>query len=212
MKLRTNFDFQEDRLYNSHLSCMTEIGRREFTRMLVAPFVGFAAGALMVPVGDGLNQEMQKLTGHPTGNAGIQSLAEESCKNAPDPKKCVSDFQLSDTEKTAATLISPIFEEAICRVLPSLMVSHMQHERSSLGTLIHGTGGLGMTRRELGVGLISSIVFGWGHNFTVRNEFDTNTIPIPLAAMGFGLWYLQRKFGVLANTIAHIVNNSLASH
>lgn len=190
---------------------MTEVDRRIFLRALISPFVGFTTATIVGPVIAGLGDGMQQLLGYPTGNAGIQALAEDSCRDALNTEECIQDFRLPDSEKTVSTVIAPVFEEGLFRATPSFVLSiRDRNEDNPLGILIGGTGRIGMTRRELGVGIISSVLFAVGHNLT-QGGFDANTIPAHLAVMGFGLWYLQRKFGALASISAHVTNNTLAS-
>lgn len=66
-----------------------------------------------------------------------------------------------------------------------------------------------MSRREFGAGLALSTLFGALHNITEKG-IDTRTIPASQTLGGMAHWYLQRKFGLLANTTAHFLNNAIA--
>ena len=179
---------------------MMEMDRRTFLRMGITPLVGLVAGMALYPIGGELEISVQKITGRPAGNAVLDGFIKKSCEDQPNPPECVQHFQFTGSEKVLTTVVGPIIEELILRAIPSLVLSKINQE-DALGILVSGNGGVLMTKRELVVGAV--------HNLTLKG-IDTETIPAPITLMGFAFWYLQRKFGILANTIAHSTNNTIA--
>lgn len=152
-----------------------------------------------------VNQAVEKATGHPTGNAQITKRQRMDCP--PNEATNCPTLELSKDEKILAIAISPPLEETMFRVFPSLTISAIDDNRKNpIKDVLWGTGGLGMTRREILVGIGSSLSFGLLHNITTRG-IDTNTIPASQTLGGMIYWILQRKFGIFASNIAHIRNN-----
>ena len=60
------------------------------------------------------------------------------------------------------------------------------------------------TRREFLAGGLSTLVYSGYSNLTDRG-IDTRTLPVSPAFRGLGLWILQRKLGIVANTAANFL-------
>lgn len=94
------------------------------------------------------------------------------------------------------------------RAIPAELVS-LRDGTSPAKDLAVGDGKLAMSRRELIVGGISAIAYGAYHNVSIgkdRIDFNTQNIPASPTVQGFGLWYLQRKFGVASNLFANMLH------
>lgn len=183
---------------------MREVDRRDFLRsMLGTAFAIAATDKVLVPAQLKINASVREITAHPTGNAGMRDEIEDLCKEKSDMLSCREEYYKSSTNRFNGIVMAPITEEMVFRALPSAIIS----EKGNVGReLIFGTAGLGMTRRELLAGVISSLIFGGVHNITAKG-FDTNTIPASQTFVGIVSWYLQRKFGFFANTASHMMSN-----
>lgn len=185
---------------------MSEIDRRTFLKVGATLAAGVAVGEFMVPVNIKVNEVLEEATGHPTGNAAIIQEIEASCKNADNPQACVQNYEFSTDDKVKGIVVAPIQEELIFRAVPSGIVSATEDREDPIADVLTGTGGFGMSRREFIGGAASSVIFGALHNITDKG-IDTKTIPASQTLGGMVSWYLQRKLGIAANTIAHVVNN-----
>lgn len=185
--------------------------RREFLRISTGAVAGVVTGTVLLPLNISLSETIQQTTGRRTGNVGLVDILEEHCKSQNySEEECFKEVkQIVEDQKLLFTLVGPTVEEVAFRAMPSLALSLANQEENPLSTTISGTGGLLLTRRELGVGLVSSILFAGIHSVTPRG-FDTEASLIPGIISGSAFWYLQRKFGFLANTLAHITNNYIA--
>jgi hypothetical protein len=175
--------------------------RRSLLRFGATAAVGIVTAEAAIPLKIEVNKTVQEATGLDTGNAGMrnelpyceETVIDEACK--------------PHTIKDAVdqVILAPVLEEAIFRAAPSAIISRgVEGEENAV---IEGTGGLGMTRRELFVGAVSSVGFAASHNI-LSSGVDTKTVPASQAVGGMVYWYLQRKFGFPANTIAHSWNNA----
>lgn len=182
---------------------MLEIDRRVFLKFGIAAAAGVTTGELLPPVLTPLIKSLKSATGHPVGNAVLLNEKQEACLRATDPQKCLQNYKVPIASKIMRTTVNPFIEEVMFRAYPSCELSSSEYRSDPWTDVIHGTGGLGMTRRELVVGGLSSIAFGLAHNFTSSTTIDSKTIPAPQIIIGTVLWYLQRKFGFVSNTIAH---------
>lgn len=186
-----------------------EINRRHFLKLGVTLAAGLASGALLLPVSSSVTSEVEKLSGKPTGNASVKVSAKTKCEDAEDEKKCIDEYAHSNELKFVAVVEAPLVEEAINRAAPSLLLSKWEGAKDPIEDTLRGTGGFTMTRREIVSGIATSLFFGGVHNITDKG-FDTNTIPASQTVGGFSFWYLQRKFGIMANMTAHAFHNFLA--
>lgn len=199
-----------------------EIDRRKFLglslKLSTACVVGVASDVITIPVSMLVAKEAENLSGHPNGNAGKRAQVEDSCKDAEDKEKCIQSYVPSNADRLYGIAAAPIMEESTYRALPSWYISVKEGAEEPLKETCLGVGGFVMTRREIIVGTISSVLFGMFHNFTVVKKedesvsigFDTKIIPASQTMLGLSAWYLQRKFGIFANMSAHAFYNFLA--
>lgn len=184
---------------------MKEIDRRAFLKLGISCAAGVVAGEFMSFVGSPVEKAARKITNHPIGNSGTNQKIEIACENNENPQACAQNYRFTSSDKVRGTLFMPILEEGIFRAFPSYILSSIEDRKNPDYDVMLGTEGVGMTRREIMVGTISSLMFGILHNVGGRKKFvDTRTIPVFQTMAGMGLWYLQRKFGVVSNTLAHI--------
>lgn len=169
--------------------------------MGIAIIAGVATGEALIPVTRFTVAETEKLTRRQIGNAGV---IEEKCGDAADKKDCIENIKSSEMEKVHGIVYAPVFEEIFFRGLPSFILDGIEKREVFSRRFMNGS--LGMSRRELITGVISSVVFGGFHNLTQKG-IDTETIPAPQIIGSFPLWYLQRKFGTVSNVIAHAFFN-----
>lgn len=183
--------------------------RRRFLKSGIGAILGMAVGATWIPVGSAITDVVQQTTGRPVTNKGLEEFMDKYCQDKPNPQACVEHLDLPYELEIYTTVVGPILEEAIFRAAPSALLSFVNSE-DILETLSSGTRKPRMTKRELLLGTATSLLFGLGHNFTTKGDLDSQTIPATSTLIGLSLWYLQRKFGFLANTLSHITTNSLA--
>lgn len=182
---------------------MKEIDRRAFLKLGISCAAGVVAGEFMSFVKRPVEKAAEEITGHPAGNARLNQKIENDCRNNEDPQVCAQNYKFTPSDKVRSILLNPIIEEVVNRAFPSLILSSVEKRKYPVYDVMLGTEGTRLTRREIIVGAISSVVFGALHNVGEKS-IDTKTIPIFQTAGGMGLWYLQRKFGVVSNTLAHI--------
>lgn len=190
---------------------MEMLSRRNFLKTALAVPVGIGIGTARQPVSKVAAEKTKDWTGHPAGNASLAALAEQECAPKPNPEKCKHDFELSTYEKFNALTIGPAGEELMFRCIPSFVVDEVIEggdTQDSMDTLAHGTDYLGITRNELIVGAISSLLFGAVHNITDKG-INTEILPTTQVLGGVLYWALQRRLGTLANLSAHVTNNVL---
>lgn len=187
---------------------MLEMDRRKFLKGGGGALIGIVSGIICLPVYAGITSLAEQITRKPAGNTALEEFVKKSCQSNPNPQECLDHFDLPEGLEVIATVVGPTIEEAVFRATPSMVLSAVNKENIS-ETLYYGTKELRMSRRELIVGTISSLLFGWGHNLTMDGSLDTQTIPAASTLAGFSFWFMQRKFGFLTNTLSHITNNSL---
>lgn len=184
--------------------------RREFLQGLAAVSIGVGVSEIAIPVKTSLNEWVKEETGMNTGNAYVRELIEEDCKKADDVQECVEEWEPSPALKIQSVVVAPVLEEANYRAFPSFVSSLIQHQDEDLAVREIFTGEqqhqLGMGRRDLIIGAMSTIVFGFMHNIT-ESGIDTKTIPASQMLGGGLYWYLQRKLGIVSNIAAHVWNN-----
>lgn len=162
-------------------------------------------GEITVPLADAVDKTVEQVTGYPAGNVGARQEKEVCGTNA---QKCGQYYELSTAGKIAALTVITTFEEVLFRFMPSVLLSAVEKRGNPVRDTFIGTGGLGMTRRELIVGAVTTAAFGAAHNITKDGKgFDTSKIPASQTIDGAVYWYLQRKFGIVANTFAHTWHN-----
>ncbi len=182
---------------------MKEFGRREFLRLSTGAIVGTVVGNITPHIARDIDRSVQRVTGIRAGNAGGFQW-QEQCSNNPSLEECNSSPPMA--AEVIITSLNSLIEELTFRTLPSVLLSGTENAENPLAETAFGTGGFGMTKKELLVGAGTSIAFGAGHNF-VRGGFDRKTIPAAQTFFGAMMWYLQRKFGVVSNTAAHTWHN-----
>lgn len=182
--------------------------RREFCKKAAkAVFAGVVGGEFIGYAGDFLDKTVKEVTTHPTGNAGTKRKIEADCKDSGNVGECIKNYKFSTHDKIERIIFNPIVEEFSFRAVPSAILSQGKGSGNTfVDDVFSGTGGLGMKKRELRAGAITSVIFGAAHNFT-RTGVDTETIPAAQTFGGMVLWYLQRKFGYAANTFTHALVN-----
>jgi hypothetical protein len=187
------------------------LNRREFLKRGAGLAVGIGGGLLLIPTSTIANETVTQLTGIRSGNAAIWSRVEDYCDRNPGTD-CLEEYKESRKKRDILAPHSAFIgfslystlEEAIFRILPSLVLDQIEKPQSSEHTLPEG--GFAMTRKEITFGFISSVLFGLAHNI-VSDGFDKKTIPASQTICGAAFWYLQRKFGAHSNILAHTVTN-----
>lgn len=191
------------------------VSRRELFAVAKRISVGIAVAEASIPVLDGFSSVVQSTTGVDTGNASSTERKKNACREAQDPHRCVTDYQYSTTEQLQGIVVAPILEESQFRALPSFVLDladktiEGDRPEQAIKNVFMGTRGKSLSRRELIVGGVSSVIFGSVHNITDKG-FDSHTLPAYQTAAGMIFWYLQRKLGVVSNTVAHMWNNARA--
>lgn len=185
---------------------MKEIDRRTFIKFGVSAVVGVVVEGLVNPIKPQINNFTERVTGLSAGNASLHQQIEDDCKNSPNPQECIENYEFSLPMKAYGIVVAPIQEEIVYRGMPSYFVSDKEGRQDPVSDILLGTGGIGMTRRELLFGGISSVIFGAVHNVTNKG-IDLKTIPASQTFGGAIYWYLQRKLGIFANIFAHMTNN-----
>ncbi|MBI4035980.1 CPBP family intramembrane metalloprotease [Candidatus Daviesbacteria bacterium] len=175
---------------------MPEIDRRRFVKAGLAIVAGIAVESAVLPIKVGAAVGLEKLSSQKAGNASIHSETEEG-------------YSLTEYQRYQYQLGLPVTEELIFRAIPSYILSKREGVVDPFEETVRGTGGLRMTRREMIWGSAASVFFALPHSITPKG-FDTRIIPLPQFIGGLSKWYLQRKFGIIANISAHVFNNSLA--
>jgi hypothetical protein len=171
-----------------------EISRRSFFKISTAAICGFATGEALISTLPYAVHVLEDNTNMEVGNAYMREKLERN------------DYVISTADKIHTGITAPILEEIEYRAIPSVIVSDIKDE-NGLDVAFYGKRNLGMTRREIIGGTISTLVFSAMHNVT-DTKIDTKTIPASQAVSGAIFWYLQRKLGIISNTVAHMVVNS----
>lgn len=183
------------------------VSRRKFLKIGAGAALGFASPLILAPVVKEIILKTEELTRKPAGNAGRTEKVEAACPDT-DLSECLRSYEISESDKFIGSFLSPASEELAFRFVPSIMVEDSNY-KDPYDISIEGSDTLGMTRREILVGVASSIIFGLVHNVTDKG-INTKYIPSTQAFLGFVYWWLQRKFGVLSNYAAHASWNFLS--
>lgn len=182
---------------------MKELDRRSFLKLSAAATIGTFTGTFTPRLATEVDKSVENATGIRTGNAAAYHR-QETHLNDTDSSTRIGNTPMA-VKAPIYTLVS-IEEEAIFRAAPSALLSHSENGDNLMREVVYGTGHIGLNRREFFVGLITSGLFGIAHNF-IDGGVDTKTIPASQASGGLILWYLQRKFGFIANVSAHTLHN-----
>lgn len=182
------------------------ISRRDFLRHGSSVTIGARVAIRLFPVEIVTILATDAIPGYESGNAGYGEAIEEGCKDQPDPKKCVEEWQPTTQDIVEAVIEAPVKEEAIYRLLPSVLLDTYGKGRQDATPVQES---LKLSRRELRTGLATSLVFALEHNRTATG-FNTRTIPASQFLTGMAYWWLQRKHGVVANVTAHATGNAIA--
>ncbi len=194
----------------------TRFSRRSFMinciRAGIAAGIGVVLAEAGIPVQVWMNETVEKSTGFKAQSSVPQEMLERHCRTTANEQACIDNLEYPEDIKFLGTYVGPIIEEVTFRGAPSHLVSRQEASESPMGDVVMGTGGISMTRREILIGALSSILFAGGHNVQsddaiLPKGIDTNILPVTQGVFGFGFWYLQRKLGIFANTSAHIWNN-----
>lgn len=188
---------------------MTEFNRRAFLRMGTGVVAGLATGTALLPVNISIAEGIKQATGIRVGNTHLEDAFAESCNSQGLSKaECFDEVKKVFTENEPFfTVIGPVTEEILFRGLPSFFLSATNPEEDPMTTIFGRSESL-LSKRELAAGIISTALFAGMHSLTKKG---LEGIPVPQAISGFSFWYLQRRFGFLANTLAHITHNSIAT-
>lgn len=181
--------------------------RRDFLKNAARFSGGLVLGGTLVeielPASNELSRITTEATGKQTGNSQFRDYVTDLCKTSANAEQCGKDFLRSPSTQLESVITAPITEELYLRTIPSFLVSATDNEvRNPFKESAIGTGGFKFSRKELIVGTITTLTFGFLHNIT-KKGFDTNTIPTPQLLLGAVNWILQRRFGVLAPILNH---------
>lgn len=183
---------------------MKEVGRRQFLKLATAAIIGIATGQVVQPLKLELNKTVEQKTGIPAGNTDIRIMMEEECQGKPNEEECYENWKIPFKDRIIGVLVAPPIEEIVFRGIPSVLVSRWEKSADPTLDLLYGVGGITLSRSELVGGVISSLIFGGAH---MLDGLKVKTIPASQIFGGVVYWYLQRKFGIVANTLEHMVNN-----
>lgn len=167
--------------------------RRDFLKFCRGVGVGLAAAPVLEVMAQASVIATEALTDKSVDNASVKASNLARCTSY-EEGKC--EYSINDIYEFV--LEAPLKEEIIYRSVPSAMLDLTNKLTRSSEKV--------KSRREWGVGVMQGVLFGLLHNFT-SNGFDRNTIPSPQVVVGFGLWYLQRKYGFASNFSAHAALN-----
>lgn len=188
-----------------------QISRRRLFKLGAGIALGALSAKISVDAMPFEAQATQAIAGRPMGNAGTAEDLKKECGERldnPEYQKCEFQAITSDDRQWRNCIESPMLEEITCRVIPSAVTSVLEGRTGQLiPELILGTGKLGLSRRETIVGFISSVLFASLHNITEKG-FSTSVIPVSPFIGGVAYWYLQRKFGLCSNVMAHMAHNA----
>lgn len=184
------------------------MNRRQFVKSGIGLLFGLAAGESLVWTAPVVDQAVTKITGRPTGNAGLNEKIEETCKKTPDPITCKENFTFTAEDKNQSIIIAPILESLNQATISGALSIINDPDKPPLNDMLFGTDtpDLGMTKDEILAGTISSLVFGYLHNLTGKG-LNKEIIPASLISGGMVFWWLQRRFGSAANILAHSFAN-----
>jgi membrane protease YdiL (CAAX protease family) len=193
------------------------MSRRNFIKFLSAVPVGVAVGAALVPTFDELVDEVSERTPIQTGNSAVLEGATANCPPKDSDDECLDKFTSTTSFKLQTEVVSPLLEELVFRAFPSFLIDipdgdiFAASEKQAIGAAKNvyvGNRSLSMTRKEVIIGAISSVIFGLSHNITNKG-FSTDRVPLTQTLGGGILWTLQRKLGIGSNVAAHATYNTL---
>lgn len=164
--------------------------------------LALALPELEVPAANELNRVTTDLTGLPAGNAGILERTQKTCVQDANKEKCFADINSSPYEQIRSVVVAPVTEEILLRTVPSFAVSKSDNSQTMERDLAIGSGGMRFSRKEVIVGVATSITYGLLHNFT-GSGINARTIPSSQIFLGAVNWILQRRFGTLAPILNH---------
>lgn len=168
--------------------------------------IGLAAGELLLHTGNALNQGVERVTGHPAGNANVRLQYIREC--LPEQPNCDTKGTYSSKENFYNVVLGPLWEELTMRGLPSGFLNGAQgNENAAWEMLVGNPEHLTLTRGEFIVGGAMATLFALKHNLIDEKTFDTKTIPAAQFLQGLVYWYLQRKGGIVPPILAHMWNN-----
>jgi hypothetical protein len=179
---------------------MSEFDRRSLFKFAGKIATGVAAGEMYIRTAPHINDSASNITGLNVGNAAYNERIDASLLASEERKK---ETQM----QFKAIVVAPIVEETSFRALPSALVSKREGSADATQDVLQGVGGTSMTRRELGVGFVSSMLFGAAHNITNKG-INTDTIPAAQTYLGAINWYLQRKLGLFTSITSHAMVNA----
>jgi hypothetical protein len=172
--------------------------RREFvTKIAAGTASGIISGFVIPPLGEFVDKTFEDTTHISTKNAFAQTDLQENCPQS-DPQaqlNCAKSYYTSTEFEIDGVIKAPLIEESLSRLVPSTIIGQNDNEKN-----------LKLSRRELIVGVITSLFFGFSHNYTGK-KIDMNSVPAAQITGGGILWYLQRKFGFGSNMLAHMIIN-----
>lgn len=177
------------------------VERRDFLRMGLEVVAAVALESVSVPAKKKIEEVVTEVTGRSTGNANFKTSS--SCPDV-GVRPCNQAYR--PEEVLVHTIIPPIIEEPIYRAVPAYVLNKFEKNETPLRDVMTGAGGLGMTRREALVGVVTAGLFALSHNVTAYGV-DTRPIPVSQFLLGCETWYLQRKGGLPGAVVAHGVNN-----
>jgi hypothetical protein len=181
--------------------------RRSFLRTAAGVPIGAVAAVGLELIDEPFTEAVASVTHHPVGNAAIYEQVNEACPPASEqqPDDCLT--QYIKRKQIDTVIKAPLVEELLFRIGPSAAADWAAGDGDeAVANIVRGTENFAFTRRDLVMGIVSTIAFGATHNITDKG-FDTNTIPANQLLGGAILWCLQRKFGFLSNTTAHAAYN-----
>lgn len=181
-----------------------QVARRDLLRTTVGIMVGAGLGAKGYEVTSEVADIAEGATGLKSGNgrttpyqnsavAGYGASGHEIIET-----KERIELDPSDITYRQAVYVG-MSEEFAFRLLPSFFGGENDEEEEMV---------VGMSRREVIAGALSSLYFGVHHNLLPsEGRFRTDILPLHQTTMGFAWWWMQRRFGYVANATSHAVNN-----
>src|SRR3989304_9792756 len=133
-----------------------EMDRRTFLRIGSGFLGGIATGVVLPPLNLAVNENVKQITGKQSGNVQMAEAIKEYCETKGDLTECAQN--VVKKQELFISVIAPILEESAFRVLPSVMLSAVNDE-DPVSVAAVGTGGILLSKRELGVGVLTSILF-----------------------------------------------------
>ncbi len=182
-----------------------DISRRRFLKLGKDGAVGTAIGGAMIPTAASIRVVGSQLTDRHIGNRSARSYADSQCAGG-DEAACsgVPEFSRRDMFRLGVT--TPIKEELIFRLIPSKLLDYYDRYVDQRQSNLSESEKF-LTRKELLVGGLSTVAFGYIHNFD-RNGFNPDSIPAQQFAFGAVAWVIQRKRGFASAVSSHVTLNS----